>query len=609
MRTRRSIRVTWWTLGLLLLCVAAQAQMEIGDDLTLNLNGTVGFGYGGAFGSTLPSSHSSSFSGTGNLTGFYYHPNFLSFNFQPYYNRSQNNAESQSIFDSTGLTGTVNLFSGSYFPGSLSYTRSENGSSQIGIPGIEGLTTQGSAQGFNITWSALVPKWPTLTVGFSTTGSDSSVLGTDSKSESSAKSFNLTSGYRLAGFQLNGFFNRQATTLSLPSFLSGDISELSSDSTTYGLSAVHSLPLSGTFGASWSRSNFGREQAAGGDGISNNLNATATINPTRKLTITGDVRYISNLVGVLRQDVLAGSEAPLLEEDSESRSVSFGSFATYALGHGFGLRGHITHRRQFYFGKHVSDTLYGGTLTYSYARPLLGLLYFSFGMVDTANDTGNNSLGFTGNVGLNRKFGNWDTTANFSYSQRAQTLLALYTTSSYSYGGSVRRRLNWETYWHGSFRSTHSALTQRDGDGNRSHNITTGLTWRRYGLTAGYAYSTGTTVLTASGLLTPVPETGFLADNILLFNGRSYSLSAYMSPVRRMTLTGSYINARSDTTSQTLFSLNETERYNARLEYRVRQLTLIGGFTRDRQAISSSGAPPSMVNSYSIGIYRWFNIF
>jgi len=55
--------------------------------------------------------------------------------------------------------------------------------------------------------------------------------------------------------------------------------------------------------------------------------------------------------------------------------------------------------------------------------------------------------------------------------------------------------------------------------------------------------------------------------------------------------------------------VNQTERVYSRLEYKLRQLTVIGSFIRYRQGISASGAPPSVINSYSIGIVRWFNVF
>ena len=51
------------------------------------------------------------------LSGFYYNPKFLNFNVQPFYNRSQDNSSFQSVFSDSGVDASVNLFSGSHFPG------------------------------------------------------------------------------------------------------------------------------------------------------------------------------------------------------------------------------------------------------------------------------------------------------------------------------------------------------------------------------------------------------------------------------------------------------------------------------------------------------------
>lgn len=594
----------------LLLGAAACAQLEVGEDVKLSLSGTLGVAYGGGFGSDGVSSHSLGFNGSGNLTGSYYNPNFLSFTVLPYYNRSQNNSQSQSIFDATGVTATVNLFSGSKYPGWVSYGKSINGSSAFTIPGLPGLEENGSSQSFAVGWSVLLPKLPTLSASFMSSSSSSTLLGTTGETDVSTKNLNLTSAYTLKGFLLNGFFTYQTMGITLPDPFGSTSSSGDSSSTGYGLWASHKLPLSGNFSASWSRTTFASEGTTGrSDGTTDTLTAGASFAPTRKLSVTADMRYIDNVLGVLQQSVLGQNGLPILPLDNGSHSVSFGTTASYALGHGFSLRGYADHLQQYYFGQNVSNTIYGGTINYNYARPLFGMLLFSFGMVNTANEQGNNGLGLVANVSMNRRFGKWDTSADFSYAQDVQTLLALYTTSSYTYGGYVRRRINWNTYWNGSARAAHSGLTQLAGQDNSSYTFSTGLTWRRLGVSGGYATSSGTTVLTANGLLTPTPEVGLITDNLVLYNARSYTAGVFLYPIKRMTIYGTYANAHSDTSSHSAFSVNQTELVNGRLEYRLRKLWVIGGFTRYRQGISASGAPPSVVNSYSIGISRWFNVF
>jgi hypothetical protein len=591
--------------AVLLVVGSANAQLELMDEnLKINLDGMLGYSYGGNFSSNDASSHSNGFNGLGNLTGSYYHPNFINFNFQPYYNWSGNNATATSTVDTTGFTSGINFFSGSRLPGTVAYSRVSTGTDQFGLPGVAGVTTEGSSDALTFTWSALFPNWPTLTASFTDSGSDSKILGTDSTTDSATKTFTLNSSYTLGGWDLIGSYFRQRMELNLPSYFGGDSLLSNTGSTSYGASATHRLPMSGSFTAGWTRIATATETSGRSESVSNNLNADVTLSPTGKLTVSGDVRYYGNLLGHLLQDTGSG----LTLSDMDSHSLSFGGFAAYSLGHGFGLRGNVSHRRQYFFGKDVNETLYGGTVTYRYARPLFGMLYFNFGMVDTASQEGNTGLAFNGNVGFNRHFGKWETQADFAYGQNVQTLLATYTASSISYGASIRRQLNWQTYWSGSYRKSQSALVQREGEDNQSQTVSSSFTWSKYTLTGTYADSSGASVLTGSGELVPVPVGGVF-DNLVLFNGRSYTLGVTMRPLRKMNFSCSYTNAHSDTLAQSILSLNQTERVYSRLEYKLRQLTVIGSFIRYRQGISASGAPPSVINSYSIGIVRWFNVF
>jgi len=593
-----------------LLCAsAAWAQLEVGENLSMNLNGTVGFGYAGGSGTYTGSNHSTNVNGYGTLSGSYYHPNFLSFTVQPRYNRSQNNSVSQSIFNSSGVVATTNIFSGSRFPGSVSFSKDYNSTGEFGFPGMAALTTNGSAQSFSVIWGAYLPNLPSLTAAFSKNSNSSTVLGTNTETESSFRNFNLTSQYALAGFNLNGFYNRQNSFTSFPTFLGAEKGWSDGTSSSYGVSAAHRLPLSGSFGIGWSRTTYSSESGGRGPSSTDNANASVTLAPLRRLTVSGNVRYIGNLIGALEQEINAGGTPVFLEQDNSSRSLVFNSVAYYSVGRGLSFMGHVNHREQFYGGEHFADTQYGGTVNYKYARPLFGLLYFSFGLVDNVTQEGNTNLGFVSNVGMTRRFGRWETNADFSYSHNVQTLIAVYNTSSYTYGTFVRRRLNLNTFWHGSFRGMHSGLTQYDGAGNRSETVSTGLTWRRYGLNAAYSQSEGRSVLTSSGLLDPNPLAGLFSDKVVLYNGRSYTLSATATPIRRLVLTANYSKVRSDTKGPSLASTNLGDRFTSQLEYKLRKLSLRGGFTRMDQEISASGAPPSMVNSYYFGISRWFNIF
>ncbi|HWR35233.1 MAG TPA: hypothetical protein VN622_05110 [Clostridia bacterium] len=504
----------------------------------------------------------------------------------------------------------MNLFSGSRFPGSVSFGKEFNNSGEYGIPGLAGLNTTGSARNFGVTWSALVPKLPSLTATFSDASNSSTVLGTEGDVQSSAKNFSLDSRYLLRGYQLGAYYTHQNMASSFPGFFGAGPTASAGTTSSYGVSASHSLPLSGSIGASWGRSTSSSE----GDIERTNTTDTATVGvsfvPFRRLSLNGDVRYTSNLFNAMQQSIIDAGGVPIFLGDGSAESLVFTGNTYLTLGKGLSVNGHISHREQNYYGKQVSDTQYGGTVNYRYARPLFGLLYFSFGMVNNANKFGNTNLGFVSNVSASRKFGRWETSADFAYSQNVQTQVALFTTSSYSYGGFVRRRLTYRTSWHGSYRAMRSALTQREGDGNLSETISSGLTWRSFGVTGGYSQSHGTTVLTASGLLNPTPlPPSLITNDFVVFNGRSYTVGVNASPLKRMTISGYYSKIKSDTLSHALFSMNDGDRLTSQLEYRLRKLSLRAGYTRTGQLVSASGAPSTVVNSYYFGISRWFNVF
>jgi hypothetical protein len=79
--------------------------------------------------------------------------------------------------------------------------------------------------------------------------------------------------------------------------------------------------------------------------------------------------------------------------------------------------------------------------------------------------------------------------------------------------------------------------------------------------------------------------------------------------VRRLTISGTFSRALSNTISGPTSSRNNTEIFNAQLQYHLRRIGILSGFTRFTQGISATGAPPGTANSYFIGVSRWFDFF
>jgi hypothetical protein len=74
-------------------------------------------------------------------------------------------------------------------------------------------------------------------------------------------------------------------------------------------------------------------------------------------------------------------------------------------------------------------------------------------------------------------------------------------------------------------------------------------------------------------------------------------------------LSGTYSRSLSDTLSNGIASKNNTEIIYSQLQYRLRRISLLAGYSRFTQGISATGVPPGTVTSYYGGISRWFDFF
>jgi hypothetical protein len=77
---------------------------------------------------------------------------------------------------------------------------------------------------------------------------------------------------------------------------------------------------------------------------------------------------------------------------------------------------------------------------------------------------------------------------------------------------------------------------------------------------------------------------------------------------RILTMSGGYTNVSSSTMRKALGTLNNGDRYYARLTLRMRKLSILAGFDRAVQETSAIPGGPRMVNSYYISLSRWFEV-
>jgi hypothetical protein len=587
-------------------------ELSIGENTKLTAGGLFTFGYSGDYGDVVSSQHGLTFGVDGRLGGYYYNPNFISFTATPYYNQSRDNSSYQSLTGATGISANVDLFRGSHFPGSVSYRYDRNSSGTFGLAGQPNFTTIGSGQGFGINWSALVPNMPTLSVGYSQGDGSGTIYGTSQETSSTSRLFNAHSGYAIAGFRLNAFYDRNSLNSKFPEFLAGQ-SESVQDSTgsDVGVGAQHNLPLNGQFYANYNRASSDSNYFSSTGQNSNTssytddiVNTGATFHPTGKLSLNVTENYTSNLNGYLVQNLSGtGAAQPGINLGSGAHSSTVGGGVTYQFTTNLSASSQATYYDQYYFGKSYTGTFLSGTV--NYGKRLLDMFTFSGSVIDSSNGQGTNSLGFVGNVNYFHRIKGWQTSGVFSYAQNVQSLLVTYTSSYYSYSANVNHRLPAGLQWTAAFNGTRSGLTNYQGTSSGSQGYSTSLSSRRFTLTGNYVQATGITLLGAGGFL-PVAGTPGVND-FITYGGSSYGGGVSVTPLRRLIISGSFSRAISNTVGQTI-SHNNTEIFNAQLQYHVRRIGVQAGYTRFAQGISAVGAPANST-AYFVGISRWFDFF
>jgi hypothetical protein len=453
---------------------------------------------------------------------------------------------------------------------------------------------------------------PTLTVGYSQGDGSGTIYGTSEETNSSTRLFNVRSGYQIEGFRLNAFFDRTSLNSKFPEFLAGQ-SESVQESTgnDVGFGAQHPLPLHGQFYANYNRSSADTNYFSDAGQISNQssytddiVNTGASFHPTQKLSLNVTENYTSNLNGYLSQSLSGtGTAEPGLSLGSGAHSSTIGGGATYEITNDLSASSQATYYDQYYFGKSYTGTYLSGTV--NYGKRLLDMFTFSGSVIDSSNGQGTNALGFVGNVNYFHRIKGWQTSGVFTYAQNVQSLLVTYTTSYYSYNANLHRRLPVGLQWTAAFNGTHSGLTNYQGTSSRSEGYSTSLGSRKFNLTGNYNQATGISLLGAGGLV-PVSGTPGVID-FITFGGSSYGGGVSVTPLRRLVFAGSFSRAISNTLGETI-SHNNTEIYNAQMQYHLRRIGLQAGYTRFTQGISAVGAPAN-TTSYFVGISRWFDFF
>ena len=595
----------------------ASAQVAAGE-ASMNLNASVSAGYGDDYSNVGGSDHSIAGAGEADFFGSYYNPNFLSFEIQPFYNQSRLNSTFQSLTASSGVNASANIFGGSRYPGSISYSNTYNSSGNFGIPGLPNFTTHGNSDSLAVNWGVHLRDLPSLHFSFSNSNSDYSVYGADTQGRVHADTFALSSAYRIAGFSLNGGYQHSGDSAVTPEFLAGESTQQNNSvANTFFFGVGHNLPWNGSISASAARYDISTQlgDPNSSDKYNTNidtLNGALAFAPLPRLTVGGNTYYTDNLEGTLYNALLtAGVSVPQIEAPQSSHSLSLTGYASYDLpAQKLHFNALAERQVQTFLGISFADVSYNGTAVYSNGL-LGGTFNGDLGLTWTSLDTTHQSLlGVNSSVNYTHAIQHWNLAGSFGYSQDTQTVLIAYTTSGYTYNGSVGRRIRRKSYWGAYASGARSLLTGEPGSANSSQNYSTSLSLPAFNISGSYSLSSGNALLTPTGLVaTPAPLPVINPAAVVLYNGRSYSLGFGSTPVRGLVLSASYAKAVSGTNSNSQLSNNNNENMYFLMTYHFRKLNFLAGYDRLVQGFSASGIPPTMVGSFYAGISRYFNFF
>ena len=601
---------------LLILGVLAPAQVTIGDNVNMNLNGQLSAGYTADYGNFVQSDHGVTFGGDLDLDGYYYSPGFVSFTVNPFYNQSRANSSSQSIFGSSGVNMGANIFSGSHFPGSITYSKLYTDSGTFGFPGLPNYTTKGNSDAFGIGWSENVPNLPTLAASYQQGSNDYTIYGENSSSTNSFHSLNLTSSYQWSGFNLNGGFNHSQAHSEFPSIFSDFTPTLSDNSAnSYYAGVGHALPFDGNFSATYNHSAYdstyllpGQNTPTTTSGSVNAVTGNLFFTPTPHLSTGAAAVYTTNLFGFLYLPLISsGGTVGNLTPAQSAHSLNVNEYANYAFSPHITISGNAQELSQNYIDGTISSQAYTGTV--SYTNALWGGNATVLGGVsaNTSSNTEGTSVGGIGSGSYSRDFGNWGLSGSLNYAQNTQTALAGYTTSNFGYSFNISRLLG-RWHWTGLANGS-KTLLNNTGYSNFGQTYSTSFSGRWLGVTASYTNLSGNAILVGSGLQpTPIPPV-ILPSQLVFYGGTGWGVGIGATPIRRLSLSATYSSSHSDTGYQTVFSNNTNETLVITSQYQFRQLYFNAGFTRLVQGFSASTLPPSMLGSWYVGIQRWFNFF
>ena len=598
--------------GLLLLAWPVAAQVKFGEFST-DLSGTISPGYSATYGNMTSSTHNWILGGAADFSGSFYNPNFLSFDASFYLNQSRANSNFQSISNASGANVSANIFGGTRFPGSVSYSKAYNSEGNYSVPGLADYVTHGNSDTFGVNWSESLPDAPSFSAGYQMGSSTYSVYGTNDQGKNAFHSLNLHSAYKWEGFNMGAYYAKGGGHSLIPQVVAGQqVTEMHSDNSAYGFNVSHLLPLQGSVSAGINRTNWNSDYLGfSSSGSIDTINSLAAVHPINSVSLSASANYSDNLSGQLIQSVVAsGGVVPGFNSNQTSNSLDLMGVASYTPAPNLQTSAFVERRTQNFLGETYGVNSYGGSVVYAHTL-LDGTFNAALTVTEnSADQTGEDTLGFSTTENYSSEVLGWHVNGSFSYAQNVQTLLVTYMNSYYNYSGNARRRWGRLNVGVGAG-AARTGLTQEAGTANSSQSYNASLGYSPwFTATGSYSKSDGQALATGTGLVpVPVPSPVLPSNLVSLFGGNSYSFGLSSTPAKRFTIAAAYAKSTSNTTIGSLASANNNDQYNALLQYQFRKLNFTSGYARLDQGFSGSGTPPETISSFYMGVSRWFNFF
>lgn len=611
-RLRGSSRVAWlvqvWLL-LLALPLSLRAQIHLGDTST-TFNGLISTGYSADFGNKTSSDHNWLIGGTGNFSGSYHNPNFLSYNGSVFLNQSRANSNYQSISNTSGFVIGTNIFNGSHFPGAISYSKSFDSEGNYNLPGYTNFVTHGNNDTLNINWNESLPGVPTLTANYMMGSGNYTVYGTNDEGGNKFRSLSLHSSYNLDRFATGAFYTVGNSHAVIPEIIVSGINPNSvTDNDGFGFNVGHPLPLQGMVSLTYNRSSWNTTYL----GIKNSgtidlVNTIAAIHPNNRLSMSMNAAFSDNLSGQVNQSVIASGGTAIIDSNQSSNSLDLLGVVSYSPASNVQTSAQVERRTQLYLGESYGVTSYGGGASYSHTLFDGSFNASLYANGNTDDNTGDNTVSFSTNENYSNTIEGWHVNALFSYAQNVQTLLVTYMNSFYNFSGNARRK------W-GAFSLNMGAGGSRTGLTSQAGTVSSSQSYHAgfaYGAlitaTGNYSRSSGQALATGAGLVTvtgaPLPSS--LAT---LYGGESESVSVSSAPSRGLLISTTWARSHADTSTSGSGSTSQNNEFNSYVQYQVRKLYFNSGYSRLTQGFGGSDTSSQTLSSYYFGVSRWFNFF